>query len=67
MRVAGAVDFTNRADIPLTVDTNVAEVVAFKARFMVARVVMGEWGIDGFAMDSSRSINLMTEFHALEG
>ena len=67
LRVAGAIDFANQADVPLTVDTNVAEVVAFEARFMVARVVMGEWGIDGYAMDSSHSIDLVTEFYALEG
>ena len=31
LRVAGAVDFADRADIPLTVDANVAKVVAFEA------------------------------------
>ena len=41
MRVAGAVDFANRADVPLAVDTNMAKVVSFEARFMVTRVVMG--------------------------
>ena len=47
LRVARAVDFANRADIPLAVDMNMAKVVAFEARFMVARVVTGQWGIDG--------------------
>ena len=66
MRVAGAVDFASRADIPLAVDTNMAKVVAFEARFMVARVVTGEWGIDGYAMDSPHGIDFMTKFSALE-
>ena len=67
MGMARAVDFTYGADIPLAVDTNMAKVVAFKTRFMVARVVTGEWGIDGYAMDSSCGIDFMTEFDALEG
>ena len=33
---------------------------------MVARVVTGEWGVDGYAMDSSHSIDFMTKFCALE-
>ena len=67
LRVAGAVDFANRANVPPTVDANMAKVVAFEARFMVARVVMGEWGIDGYAMDSPRGIDFMTKFSVLEG
>ena len=67
LRVAGVVDFANQADVPLAVDMNVAKVVAFKARFMVVRVATGQWGIDGYAMDSSRGIDFMTEFNALEG
>ena len=65
--MARAVDFANQADVPLAVDTNMAKVVALEARFMVARVVTGEWGIDGYAMDSPRGINFMTKFSALEG
>ena len=34
---------------------------------MVTRVVTGEWGIDGYAMDSSRGIDFITKFSALEG
>ena len=64
--VAGAVDLANRADVPLAVDANVAKVVTFEARFMVARVITGEWGINGYAMDSSRGIDFMTKFSALE-
>ena len=67
MRMAGAVDFTYGANVPLAVNMNVAKVVALEARFMVAGVVPGEWSIDGYTMDSSRSINFVTEFDALEG
>ena len=31
LRVARVVDFANRADVPLTVDANMAKVVALKA------------------------------------
>ena len=65
--VARTVDFANRADVPLAVDTNMAKIMAFKARFMVARVVTGEWGVNGYAMDSSRGIDFVTKFSALEG
>ena len=65
--VAGAVDFANWADVPLAVDTDMAKVVAFEARFVVARVVTGEWGIDGYAMDSPRGIDFIMKFSALEG
>ena len=61
------VDFANWADVPLAVDTNMAKVVAFEARFMVARVVTGEWGIDGYTMDSPGGIDFMMKFSALEG
>ena len=67
MGVARAVNFANRADVPLVVDTNMAKVMAFKARFMVARVVTGEWGVDRYAMDSSRGIDFVAKFSALEG
>ena len=67
LRVARVVDFAYGADIPLAVDTNMAKVVAFEARFMVARVVMGEWSINGYAVDGSCGIDFMTEFNALEG
>ena len=66
MRVARAVDFTNGADVPLAMDADMAKVVALEARLMVARVVMGEWGVNRYAMDGSSGINFMTKFSALE-
>ena len=44
-----------------------AKVMAFEARFVVARVVTGEWGINRFAVDSPSGINFMTKFSALKG
>ena len=64
--VARAGDLANRADVPSAVDTNMAKVVAFEARFMVAGVVTGEWGVDWYAMDSPRGIDFMLEFSTLE-
>ena len=34
---------------------------------MVARMVAGEWSINWYAVNSSCSINFVTEFSALEG
>ena len=65
--VTRAVAFANWTDIPWAVDANMAKVVAFETRLMVARVVVGEWGIDGFAMDSPCGIDFVTKFSALEG
>ena len=67
MRVARTIDFANRADVPLTVDVNMAKVVTFEARFVVTRVITGKWGIDGYAMDSPCGIDFMTKFSTLEG
>ena len=59
-------DFTNGADVPPAVDANMAKVMAFEARFMVARVVTGEWGVNRFAMDSPSGIDFVTKFSTLE-
>ena len=56
-----------RADIPLTMDADVSEVVIFETRFMVARVVAREWGVDQYAVNGPCGINLVTEFSTLEG
>ena len=39
LRVSGTVDFTNGANIPLAVNADMAEVVAFKACLVVAWMV----------------------------
>ena len=67
LRVTGAVDLAYGADIPLTVDADMSKVVPLETRFVVARMVVGEWGIDRYAMNGPSSINFVTEFSALEG
>ena len=67
MGVARVADFTNGADIPSTVDANMAKVMAFETRFVVARVITGEWGVNRFAVDSPSGINFMAKFGALKG
>ena len=65
--MAGAVDFANRTDIPLTMDADVSEVVTLETRFVIVRLVVGEWSVDWYAVNSSHSINFVTELGALEG
>ena len=67
LRVARAANFTNGTDVPPAVDANMAKVMAFEARFVVARVVTGEWGVDKFAMDGPSGIDFMAKFGTLEG
>ena len=66
LRVARAADLTNGTDVPPAVDANMAEVVAFETRFMIARVVTGEWGVNRFTVDSPSGIDFVTKFSALE-
>ena len=67
LRMAGAVDFAYWTDIPLTMDVNMSEVMTLKTQLMVMGVVMGERGINRYAMDSSCGVNFMTKFGMLEG
>ena len=64
--VTRTIGFANRADIPSAVDANMAEVVAFETRLMVARVVTGEWGIDRYTLDSPSGVDFMMKFSTLE-
>ena len=67
MRVARTANFTNGTNVPPAVDANMAKVMAFEARFVVAGVITGEWGVDGLAVDSPSGVNFMTKFRALKG
>ena len=64
--MAGTVDLAYWADIPLTVDANMSKVMTFETRLMLTGMVVGERGVVRYAMDSSLSINFMTEFSTLE-
>lgn len=66
-RMTWTIDLTDWTDIPLTVDTNVSEVVAFKAHFSVMRLVVREGGVNRYTMNGSRGINFMAEFCVQEG
>ena len=67
LRVAGTVDFAYGADIPLTVDVDMSEVVTLETRFVVARMVAGERGIDWYSVNGSSGVNFVAEFSTLEG
>ena len=67
LRVTSAVDLADWADIPLTVDTDVFEIVAFKACLSVARMIAREGSIHRYAMDGPSGVNFMAEFCMLEG
>ena len=65
--MAGMVDLAYWADIPLTVDANMSKVMTFETRLMVTGVTAGERGINRYTVDSSCSINFVTEFSMLKG
>ena len=71
LRVARVIDFTNQANVPLTVDTKVSKVVTFKTQLvvarMVARMVAGERGVNWYAVNGSSGVNFVAELSALEG
>ena len=65
--MSGGSNFTDRTDIPPTMNVNMSKVMTFKAGFLVVRVGMRKRGVDGFAVNGSGSLNLMTKFYALNG
>ena len=67
LRVPGAVDFTNGANIPLAVDADVAEVVAFKASLVVAGVVLVEGAVYRYSLNSPFRQDLMVQLCVLDG
>ena len=67
LRMSGAVDFTNGANIPLTVDADVAEVVAFKASLVVAGVVSVEGAVYRHSLNSPFRQDLMVQLCVLDG
>ena len=67
LRVSGTVDFTNGANIPLAIDTDVTEVVAFEASLVVARVVSVEGAVYRYSLNSPFSQDLMVQLCVLDG
>ena len=65
--VTGLIDFADRANMPLAVDTYVSEMMTFKASFPRLGMGIRERGINRYAMDSPGSIDLVMEFNLLDG
>ena len=61
------VDLTDRTDIPLTVDVDVPEMMAFEACLLVVRMVVRERSINRYTMDGTGGIDFMVKFCMLEG
>ena len=64
--VTGAVDFADWANIPLRMDTDMSEMVAFEAGFPIAGVVTGKGGVNRYALDGTCGIDFVAELHTLE-
>ena len=67
LRVSGAVDFTNGANIPLVVNADMAEVVAFKARFVVAWMVTVKGTVYRYSLNSPFRQDFMVKLCVLDG
>ena len=67
LRMAGGVDFTDRRDVPLTMDVDISKMVTFKAGLLIAGVSTRKRGTDEYAMNGFQSADFMTEFYALDG
>ena len=67
LRVSGAVDFTNGANIPLAVDADMAEVVALKACLVVAGMVSVKGTIYWYSLNSPFRQDLMVQLCILDG
>lgn len=60
------IDFANQADVSLTVNMDMPQVVAFKAGFLVLGIRVRERGIDGYAMNGAGGSDLMSKFSMLD-
>ena len=67
LRVSGAVNFTNGANIPLAVDADVAEMVAFKACLVVAGMVSVKGTVYRYSLNSPFRQDFMVQFRVLDG
>ena len=66
LRVPGTVDLADWENIPLTMDTDMSKVMAFKACFLVMRMIAREGGVNRYAMDGPGSVDFVVEFCMLE-
>ena len=66
LRVSWAVDFANGANIPLTVNANVAKMVAFEASLSVVWMVTVEWSVYRCSSYSPFSQDFVVQFCILD-
>ena len=66
LRVPRAVDFADRANIPLAIDANVAKMMAFEAGFGVVWVVTMEWPVYRHSLYSPFSQDFVVQFCVLD-
>ena len=67
LRVSRAVDFTNGANIPLAVNADMAEVVAFKVRLVVAWMVTVKETVYRYSLNSPFRQDFMVQLCVLDG
>ena len=65
--VARLVNLANGTNVPLAMDVNVSQVVAFETCLMVMRMVTREGGIYGYAVDGPGGINFVAKFGMFKG
>ena len=67
LRMSGAVDLTNGANIPLAVDANMTEVVAFETCLVVAGMVSVEGTVYRCSQNSPFRQDFMVQLRVLDG
>ena len=67
LRMSRAVDFANRADIPLAINANVAKMVAFETGFRIPWVVLVKWTVYRYSVYSPGGQDLMIQLSILDG
>lgn len=63
--MSGSVNFTDRTNVPLAVDTDMPKAMTFETSFVVTRMVSGKRSVNGFTMNGTRGSNFMPEFCTL--
>ena len=65
--VTRVVDLIDQANVPLTVDVDMSEVMTFKAGFLITGMSMREGGVNRYAADGSSGTNFVSKFYMLNG
>ena len=67
LRMSQAVDFANRADVPLAINTNVAKMVAFETGLRILRVILVKQTVYRYSVYSPSGQDLMIQLSVLDG